>query len=1698
MKHSCSKLLIIFFLFIGNFVLSQSSTITRIITDYGGFWNTTTTTNNPILPDNSHHLLAFEYNGVLYSTGVNNTILSTNGISYVSGNFKALPAILNGTTSGSSLFIAIGSMKDGSRTSALISHPAIKDFTIQSVLSDGINGLDLGTGYTNLPTGATSNFVINSIIPSKIADNEPDIVFTQIADPSGTTAVDTYRFLDAAGNQVGNSVTQNLTTVSSLGSWLMDLYSVSSGVSFSIARPTGVGSGGVNTSRNIRLIAFKLSDFGINESNYSQIRTLQATPSGVTDVAFVAYNASAINVPPSISQNLSSSNTIICTTGGSASMQVLANSASGGSLTYYWEESIDNGNTWSLIANSGNFSGATTNRLNVTSATTGYRYRATVIESGTGYTATSSVFTISSVASTPLSGTLNPSGFSNCLNASSGTSRLIVTPTGGTGNYTYEWYKSTVSNGTFTVIPQETTNTLVIPLNEIGTTYYKVLITSGCLSNLSNEALVTINGDQITSVVNGSRCNTGTVTLSATATGGTIRWYNASTAGTLLGSGSTYTTPSISTTTTYFVETNSGSCISPRVPVIATIANTNFTSTNFNLINATDICPGGATTISLSTSSVSLSNGSYVINYTISGANSIANADATLTINDGYGTFSTVVLPNSGLNTLIVNSIKIGECNVSVTSGNTIDFNVLAGPSVSSLFVDVSDGCSNVNSIVTISSTTLSSGTYVLTYSVTGTNSVASTTAQINYIAGSGGAYGSGTFTLPILNNVGDANKVHVTGIQLLGSTCVVNPNKFSENFARNATPLIDAGAPVIMCANDDSVNITEASSAQNYSALVWSSSDGQGVFSFNTTEDALNNTRYTPTLAERNAANTNGTKVIFLTLTGVGNAGCANISKTVTLTIKAAPNGGSLTPTDITGGKRLTLSGHSGTILRWEYANNESFASNVVTVSNTSTVLDATNLTQTRYYRAVLSNAGNCIAYSSIVAVGTGGSVSVDNATICAGTNTVNLTLSGNSGTIVKWQSSNSSNFATYTDINFNESVLNVVNLTNTTYYRAVVDISGTEYTSSVATVTVNPASVGGTVSGSTTVCIGVNSTTLSLSGRTGSIVKWQSSTTSDFSSNVTDITNTNASITVSNLLVPTYYRAEVKSGVCGSAFSSTAFININDTNYWTGATGDTKWHTPGNWSCNSVPTINTNVVVDSQYYSNNNIIGIYADAFAKTINVSNSNPSVQITLYEYQDLRVADALSISNSTNFIIKNTANLFQNSNSNFNLGNVKVEKLSSPLFRLDYVMWSSPVLGSQPLGFVSGAATQTGFSPLTSTNRFYIYNTTTNFFNAVPSTSTFSLAKGYLIRMPNDWVSFAANATPLPWLGTFNGVPNNGTISYPLDLTGSRFNFVGNPYPSSIDLQAFLDANVDNIEGTIWIWRKTNDRTNGSSYSTLTRNGGKSLANGHVYNYDRYLAPGQGFIVKAKVGATNLVFNNTMRATENVSQFFRQLPPVYNRFWIDLLDVNNQSYNQHMLSYSAEATLGFDDGFDGKFINDTPVALVSSIENTELVIQARPSFNENDVVPLLFKTNVAGNFKIKLSNFEGLFVSQDIFVRDNVTGIIHNLKVNDYSFTSESGIFPTRFDLLYQDSTLGGADFDFSNTYIYTSKDKLIVNADVQISTVLVYDLRGRLILSTSNVNANSCSIDMSSLAEQVLLVKVHLDNGMVIDKKIIY
>lgn len=82
----------------------------------------------------------------------------------------------------------------------------------------------------------------------------------------------------------------------------------------------------------------------------------------------------------------------------------------------------------------------------------------------------------------------------------------------------------------------------------------------------------TITIPSIISSVAQSRCGEGSVTLTANASAGTIKWYTTPTGGTPIATGNSFTTPSLTQTTTYYIDASEIGCTTgTRTSVNATI-----------------------------------------------------------------------------------------------------------------------------------------------------------------------------------------------------------------------------------------------------------------------------------------------------------------------------------------------------------------------------------------------------------------------------------------------------------------------------------------------------------------------------------------------------------------------------------------------------------------------------------------------------------------------------------------------------------------------------------------------------------------------------------------------------------------------------------------------------------------------------------------------------------------------------------------------------------------------------------------------------------------------------------------------------------------------------------------------------------------------------------------------------------------------
>src|SRR5690606_35191323 len=121
--------------------------------------------------------------------------LEAHGDSFEPGFFRALPMHnINGTPNGNTK-VGLGAMIDGVFNGPGAVPPSRG---LAQYLVDGVNGLDIGTCVANLPAG-TMFMPVTQVEVENIGDGIPDILVTQIADPS--SQYDRYEFTDINGQR---------------------------------------------------------------------------------------------------------------------------------------------------------------------------------------------------------------------------------------------------------------------------------------------------------------------------------------------------------------------------------------------------------------------------------------------------------------------------------------------------------------------------------------------------------------------------------------------------------------------------------------------------------------------------------------------------------------------------------------------------------------------------------------------------------------------------------------------------------------------------------------------------------------------------------------------------------------------------------------------------------------------------------------------------------------------------------------------------------------------------------------------------------------------------------------------------------------------------------------------------------------------------------------------------------------------------------------------------------------------------------------------------------------------------------------------------------------------------------------------------------------------------------------------------------
>ncbi|TRX00443.1 LamG-like jellyroll fold domain-containing protein [Flavobacterium gawalongense] len=389
--------------------------------------------------------------------------------------------------------------------------------------------------------------------------------------------------------------------------------------------------------------------------------------------------------------------------------------------------------------------------------------------------------------------------------------------------------------------------------------------------------------------------------------------------------------------------------------------------------------------------------------------------------------------------------------------------------------------------------------------------------------------------------------------------------------------------------------------------------------------------------------------------------------------------------------------------------------------------------------------------------------------------------------------------------------------------------------------------------------------------------------------------------------------------------------------------------------------------------------------------------------------------------------------------------------------------------------------------------------------------------------------------------TFTGKPNNGTISSNT-VTEDQLLLTGNPYPSALDANAFINDNSSFMDGTLYFWEHytTNnthvlrDYQGGYAERNLTGGVAPSALDVDFISQsgtpsrgipNQYIPVGQGFFVFGKQFAGNgnpVIFKNSQRGfhkendalNSNVIYKIKTIskkeeswnnnnndPIEKDTFKRIRLGFNshNDYHRQVLLGFMNEkATSDMDYGYDGLNFDDFPNDMYLLNGENQLVIEGEGFFNANASYPIGVKTDAEGKVKFMIDELENFDSEQAIYIYDNLTGIYHDIRNEAFEVILPEGENNIRFSLQFTDKTLNVDDKIINDNAIKITHlqngNMLVINnniLDATVQKVTLFNIIGQSISSwkIENQDQQNIQLPIKKINSGVYIVKIQTTKG---------
>ena len=330
----------------------------------------------------------------------------------------------------------------------------------------------------------------------------------------------------------------------------------------------------------------------------------------------------------------------------------------------------------------------------------------------------------------------------------------------------------------------------------------------------------------------------------------------------------------------------------------------------------------------------------------------------------------------------------------------------------------------------------------------------------------------------------------------------------------------------------------------------------------------------------------------------------------------------------------------------------------------------------------------------------------------------------------------------------------------------------------------------------------------------------------------------------------------------------------------------------------------------------------------------------------------------------------------------------------------------------------------------------------------------------------------------PSIFTFSGAPYSGnvknslTYSFTPDESDTHIgaNFMGNPYPSSIDWDL-----LNETYGAVNYWT-------GTQFASWNNDGG-------INGGTQYISPGQGFFLITTENK-DLSLSNIHRTHSGINSYWKKVNIPYSSL---LLQANGNGLSDELLiiidNNASEQFEISNDALKLKSGNKLMTEIYSKTNEKNLSIDRR---DETDQIQLGFECQTDGHYSFQLKDINGL---NEIYLEDRKNGFLHHLNSEPYYFNWLTSDLEDRFILHFKSTGLSDV-YDYGiNSYI--SNDYLVVESEdnIDFKELLILDACGRIMYQQNVKNSGNIKIPFKE-PKGLYLVRL-IGNSTFVTKKVI-